>query len=152
MEFSKCFFLVLFWVLAAPLYGQDCSTPGPNLFLEGGFGAGPDNIAPDTPYLAPSGYTYTLTPPSQAGSYTITNNTSPWMGISGEDWIGISDDSANPEGYMMVVNSSPDTSAFWEQAINLCGDAYYQISFDAVNLQHPDSYAAPLAYHSGNGQ
>ncbi|MCB9349826.1 MAG: gliding motility-associated C-terminal domain-containing protein [Lewinellaceae bacterium] len=140
MDFLKLCLPALFLFSTAYLNAQDCSNLGPNLFPGGDFGAGPDNVAPDTPYVAPSPYIYTLSPPPQEGFYTITNHTTPWAG----GWLEIPDNSPDPEGYMMVVNSTPDSTAFWEQTINLCGDAYYLISVDAINLQDPNTAPLPL--------
>ncbi|MCB9266180.1 MAG: gliding motility-associated C-terminal domain-containing protein [Lewinellaceae bacterium] len=141
MEILRLCLLACALLFTSILTGQDCSFLGPNLFLEGTFGSGPDNVAPDTPFIAPSGYVYTLSPPPQEGEYTITNNTAPWAAAEG--WLETTDNSGFAEGYMMVVNAVADTVPFWENTLNLCGDSYYLISLDAINLQDPGS--APAA-------
>ncbi|MCB0546262.1 MAG: hypothetical protein KDD19_01670, partial [Phaeodactylibacter sp.] len=144
MAYPKPYLLLCLFIFSVlVLRSQDCSNLGPGLFPDGDFGAGIELVATDTPYLAPFWYTYTPAPPLPGDAYSITNNTAPWAAASGEGWLSTTDNSPDPEGYMMVVNSTQNATVFWVRSIHLCGDAYYRVAFDAINLQHPDSALAP---------
>ena len=126
---------IIFSVYPNFLYGQvTCSgTFGDNIFSEGNFGRGPANIVSGPVSIAP-GYTYTnLTPPSD-GFYTITNDMGKWDKTYGS-WIKIGDHSADPQGYMMVVNASYSPGKFYEQVIDsLCTNTIYEFSADIINV------------------
>ncbi len=125
-------FLCLFWY---SMKAQDCSgSLGENIFPDGTFGSGLANIAPD-PGIAP-GYSYITNPPPNDGMYTITNNTTNWGGFA-TDWINIRDNSADPNGYMMVVNASFNPGLFYQRTVNICGRTTYEFSADVISMNNP---------------
>ena len=113
--------------------GQVCSgTLGENIFTNGDFGSGFDNVVQTNPQIAP-GYLYETNPPPQDGKYTITNYTGVWNLFEG--WIGIYDNSPDVKGYMMVVNASFDPGLFYSQEITgLCENTIYEFTADIINL------------------
>jgi len=78
---------------------------GENIFLDGDFGSGEANILLTNPQIAP-GYGYATNPPPYDGNDTITNNTTTW-GEFANNWLNITDNSDDPNGYMMVVSFLP---------------------------------------------
>ncbi|MEO5581213.1 MAG: gliding motility-associated C-terminal domain-containing protein [Saprospiraceae bacterium] len=112
---------------------QVCSgNLGENIFLGGDFGSGSANILYPDPHIAP-GYNYAQSVPPFDGSYVITNNTS-WPGMF-PTWLGIKDNSNDPNGYMMVVNASFTPGIFYEQTITgLCENTLYEFSADVINM------------------
>lgn len=105
---------------------------GDNIFLDGNFGSGEDNIPTTDPGIAP-GYNYITNPPPIDGSYTITNDITPWNFNWG--WADIQDNSDDPDGYMMVVNASYDPGLFYEKLVEgLCENTLYEFSADIHNL------------------
>ncbi len=119
--------------LQVPGQGQICTgSLGENIFTAGDFGRGFVNVLPVNPGIAP-GYLYETNPPPNDGYYTITNDISPWGGIFG--WLGVQDNSTNPQGYMMVVNASFDPGLFYSQLVEgLCENTTYTFSADIINL------------------
>ena len=106
---------------------------GDNIFEEGDFGSGNDNIVTNDPGIAP-GYSYTRNAPPQDGYYTISNNTGEWSNLYGT-WLRIRDNSPDQNGYMMVVNASYNAGIFYEQTVdNLCTNTLYEFSADVINL------------------
>jgi gliding motility-associated-like protein len=106
---------------------------GENIFEAGDFGSGAANFLAVDPGIAP-GYLYSTSPPPSDGFYTITNNTALWNGLWAT-WLGISDNSSDPNGYMMVVNASFDEGVFYEQQVDgLCENTLYEFSADVINL------------------
>ena len=106
---------------------------GENIFEDGDFGSGTSNILFNDPGIAP-GYIYTTSPPPNDGLYTITNSTQIWSSIF-PTWLGITDNSDDPNGYMMVVNASHAPGAFYEETIEgLCEGTLYEFSADIINL------------------
>ncbi|MEP7321287.1 MAG: gliding motility-associated C-terminal domain-containing protein [Saprospiraceae bacterium] len=112
---------------------QVCSgNLGENIFLGGDFGSGAANILYPDPHIAP-GYAYAQGVPPYDGVYVITNNTS-WPGMF-PTWLGIKDNSNDPNGYMMVVNASYTPGIFYEQTITgLCENTLYEFSADVINM------------------
>jgi len=108
---------------------------GRNIFSNGDFGSGVNNILQTDPGIAP-GYMYTTNPPPDDGFYIITNNTSPW-GSFAVNWIDIGDRSGSPLGYMMVINASFDPGIFYRQVVQVCEGTTYQFSADIINLLEP---------------
>ena len=105
---------------------------GDNIFTDGNFGSGAANIPSADPGIAP-GYTYITSPPPTDGSYTITNDITPWNFNWG--WADIQDNSNDPDGYMMVVNASYEPGLFYEKQIDgLCENTLYEFSVDVHNL------------------
>ncbi|MFK8054556.1 MAG: T9SS type B sorting domain-containing protein [Saprospiraceae bacterium] len=136
-------------------YAQRCDgNLGENLFVDGDFGSGPDNILLQNPGIAP-GYNYVLQGPPNDGSYTLTNNTGAWPNIYGS-WIRTRDNSTDPEGYMMVVNASYQPSIFYTQQVDgLCDNSVYAFSADILNLITSsgfDSYIDPNVTFLIDGQ
>lgn len=133
----KIYFYVLFlFVIVVHVNAQVCTgNLGENIFTEGDFGSGTDNVVLTDPMIAP-GYTYTTAPPND-GYYSIVSNTSVWGGyFSG--WLFIGDNSADPNGYMMVVNASYEPDLFYQQEIDgLCENTVYAFSADIINLIEP---------------
>ncbi|MFK8054557.1 MAG: gliding motility-associated C-terminal domain-containing protein [Saprospiraceae bacterium] len=111
---------------------------GENIFVDGDFGSGADNIVSPDPGIAP-GFQYVFVGPPLDGEYTVTNNTGAWTGLW-ESWSEIGDNSPDPLGYMMVVNASFDPGLFYEQTIDgLCENTIYQFSADLINIIKPDA-------------
>ncbi|PHI19933.1 hypothetical protein CEQ90_10300 [Lewinellaceae bacterium SD302] len=128
IQLTAIFLLMTFAVTA-----QCTGNLGENIFTDGDFGSGVDNIPPTDPGIAP-GYTYTTFPPPNDGSYVITNNTAPW-GSFASNWDDIGDNSPDPNGYMMVVNASFSPGLFYEQEVTgLCENTLYVFSADIYNL------------------
>jgi gliding motility-associated-like protein len=136
-NYSLPVFLSLFF-FSSSLLGQSCESIGINFATWPDFGFGQANISPDTLYFAPPWYTYSRTDTLLPGTYTLTNNTTPWMSNDATTWIDIGDNNEfdSQEGYMMVVRTDT-ASVFWEQTVFLCDSADYQFTFDAINLFDP---------------
>lgn len=128
------FLLTAFLCLPEITQAQFCTgTLGDNIFLEGNFGSGSANLFSPNPNIAP-GYNYTFSVPPLDGAYVLTNNTAIWAGLF-PSWLGIGDNSADPNGYMMVVNASNAPGLFYEQTISgLCENTLYEFSADIINL------------------
>ncbi|MEM8907085.1 MAG: gliding motility-associated C-terminal domain-containing protein [Bacteroidota bacterium] len=130
------FFCFCCFILGLPtLSGQNLCTGGlgENIFEEGDFGVGMENLIQTDPGIAP-GYFYTLTVPPPDGLYTITNNTGAWPDLY-STWLPIGDNSDDPNGYMMVVNASFTPGTFFEQTVDgLCANTTYEFSADIINL------------------
>lgn len=106
---------------------------GDNIFLLGDFASGSANNLPNDPNYAP-GYRYTSVGPPPDGSYIITNNMGRWGGLY-PSWLPIGDNSADPQGYMMVVNADFNPGLFYQQTItNLCEATLYEFSADVINV------------------
>jgi len=131
---SKTYFTLIILFIAFDLQGQTCNGYlGENVFTEGNFGSGIENIIVDDPQIAP-GYIYDSNPPPENGYYTITNNTGVWSGLF-EGWFSLTDNSNNPDGYMMIVNASFEPGLFYEHEVtNLCENTIYSFSADLINL------------------
>ncbi len=128
------FIVIAFLCLPGISQAQFCSgTLGDNIFLEGDFGTGPANLLSPNPNIAP-GYSYTFNVPPLDGQYVLTNNTAIWSGLF-PSWLSIGDNSADPNGYMMVVNASNATGLFYENAVSgLCENTLYEFTADIINL------------------
>ena len=106
---------------------------GDNIFLEGDFGAGTDNVLPFDPNYAP-GFVYVFDPPFDDGFYTISNNSALWVG-NFPTWLNIGDNSNDPNGYMMVVNANFQPGKFYEQTVEgLCENTTYNFTADVINF------------------
>ncbi len=130
---KRLLFIAALFGIALQLSGQSCTgNLGDNIFTDGDFGAGPANIFPVDPQIAP-GYIYSTQPPPNDGFYTLTNNIGQWASNFG--WMTIGDNSPNPNGYMMVVNASFDPGLFYQQEVTgLCENTLYEFSVDVFNL------------------
>lgn len=130
------FTLLYFFLFLISQVGQAqfCSgSLGENIFVEGNFGTGSDNILSPNPNIAP-GYNYVFVVPPLDGDYVLTNNTASWPQLF-PSWLGIGDNSEDPNGYMMVVNASNAPGLFYEQTISgLCENTFYEFSADIINL------------------
>ena len=117
------------------MLGQCSGNLGENIFTDGDFGRGTANIPQQDPMLAP-GFIYVRTPPPNDGFYTITNSTIAWGNRNfGGTWLGFTDNSSDPLGYMMVVNASIQPGIFYEQQVTgLCENTTYQFSADTRNM------------------
>lgn len=105
---------------------------GENIFTSGDFGSGTAPVVLNNPGIAP-GYTYTTQVPFD-GAYTICSRTSALNGLY-PSWIQVEDNSADPNGYMMVVNASFDPGIFYEETVDgLCENTLYEFSSDIINL------------------
>ncbi|NBC09826.1 MAG: T9SS type B sorting domain-containing protein [Bacteroidetes bacterium] len=103
---------------------------GENIFEEGDFSRGPVGIVPSDPGIAP-GYTYDPTPPPGDGFYILTSGFGSWDWFFG-GWFNVaSDNSDDPNGYMMVVNADLEPGVFYEQTVDgLCANTlYYGFTF-----------------------
>ncbi len=137
----RYFYLVLvfsffFWINMG--FTQICDSKGSNFAIIPDFLGGIENISQDTLYFAPPWYSYSNNDTILAGEYTITNNTSPWLGDALE-WVNTGDNNpfGDQFGYMMVVRTDT-ASVFWSQTTFLCDAAEYQFTFDAINLFDPN--------------
>ena len=117
---------------------QSCAgNLGENIFVDGDFGTGVDNIVSPDPGIAP-GFLYVFQGPPRDGAYTITNNTGAWPGLY-QPWLAVGDNSTDRNGYMMVVNASFEPGLFYEQTIDgLCENTDYEFSADILNLIKPN--------------
>ena len=128
--------LLLFLLNPLQLLSQSLCTGnlGDNIFNNGDFGFGTANIVATDPNIAP-GYHYRTTGPLVDGEYRLTNNTGGWGDDLYDSWLNISDNSTNPNGYMMVVNASFSAGLFYEQTVrNLCENTVYEFSADIINM------------------
>ncbi|MCB0638463.1 MAG: gliding motility-associated C-terminal domain-containing protein [Lewinella sp.] len=134
MKRSAFLFFACLLSLGIRAQTQQCNGDlGENIFADGDFGSGLVNILPNDPGIAP-GYSYTTNPPPADGSYLITANMALWNSIYG-DWHQPSDNSDNPNGYMMVVNASYEPGVFYTQTVDgLCENTLYEFSADVINL------------------
>ncbi len=132
MKYAAALFFSLH--LAIGVHSQVCDgNLGLNIFEDGDFGEGPDNILPNDPGIAP-GYTYSRSGPPNDGLYVITNNTAEWPFIF-PSWLLIRDNSPNNNGYMMVVNASFEPGTFYEEEVEgLCENTQYVFTADVINL------------------
>ena len=135
----------MIWILLFPgltAWGQICSgNLGENIFDQGDFGSGSANILLPDPQIAP-GYQYQPNPPPNDGYYCISNNTTSWGSFAFTYWVNTGDNSADPKGYMMVVNASYTPGKFYEQQVDgLCENTLYVFSADVINLMKPGSDA-----------
>ncbi|MEO0735065.1 MAG: hypothetical protein AAFZ52_19665, partial [Bacteroidota bacterium] len=130
----RLFALFCLLIVAPSLASQTCSgSLGENIFTEGDFGTGAANIPATDPGIAP-GFVYQRNPPPYDGFYTITNDmvrwNNPWP-----SWRSFSDNSDDPQGYMMVVNAAFEPGLFYEQEVDgLCDGSEYQFSADITNI------------------
>jgi hypothetical protein len=127
------YIFILFLSLPFLSQAQFCTgTLGDNIFPEGDFGSGSANLLSPDPGIAP-GYNYTFNVPPIDGQYVVTNNTANWS--LWPSWLAIGDNSADPNGYMMVVNASFAPGLFYEQTVSgLCENTLYEFSADIINL------------------
>lgn len=125
--------LLILLIIGLGASAQICTgNLGENIFEKGDFGSGTAQVLTSNPNIAP-GYTYTTSVP-QDGSYTICSNTSALNGLY-PTWIRTSDNSDDPNGYMMVVNASYDPGIFYEEeVVGLCENTLYEFSADILNL------------------
>ena len=124
-------FLLLNWSYT---HAQDIcqGNLGENIFENGDFGSGNNDVLLTDPNIAP-GYTYTTTVPPGDGFYSIVNTTA--FPNLFPTWIRIQDNSDDPNGYMMLVNASFSPGIFYEQTINnLCENTLYEFSADVINV------------------
>ncbi len=114
-------------------------TLGDNIFTDGDFGSGTIAVLPNDVNGYAPGYSYQPSPPPNDGFYTITNETSSWGSFANSSWVNISDNSTDPNGYMMVINASFQPGIFYENTVdNLCENTTYQFSADVINLIKPN--------------
>ncbi len=116
-------------------FSQTCDgNLGANIFENGDFGIGSSNISPDFQTIAP-GYNFTFQAPPNDGEFTVTNGTFRWGSFAATNWIQFGDNSADSDGYMMVINASVEPGLFYDQTIDgLCENALYEFSADAINI------------------
>jgi gliding motility-associated-like protein len=109
---------------------------GENIFTAGDFGSGTANVVANDPGIAP-GFIYQPFPPPLDGFYTITSNTGAWANRFGT-WQAFSDNSDDPNGYMMIVNAAFAPGLFYEQQVDdLCENLLYQFTADVRNVIAP---------------
>ncbi len=132
--FTTVLIIIIFLAFTIKPKAQVCTgSLGENIFTEGDFGSGTDNILLVDPGIAP-GYNYELNPPPEDGFYTLSNNTGLWPNLY-PTWLEIRDNSSDPNGYMMVVNASFTAGLFYEQEVTgLCENTLYEFSADVINL------------------
>ena len=114
--------------------GQNCEgNLGINIFFNGDFGSGIDNILQTDPQIAP-GYQYTTNTPISDGYYIVSNSMAVWPN-NYSSWLPIGDNSGDQNGYMMIVNASYDPGLFYKQTIDgLCENSLYAFSADIINV------------------
>lgn len=127
-------YILIFSCFPIITQAQFCTgTLGDNIFVEGDFGSGIPNLLSPDPGIAP-GYTYTFNVPPIDGQYVLTNNTGVWANLFGT-WLGLTDNSDDPTGYMMVINASNEPGIFYQQTVNnLCENTLYEFTADILNL------------------
>lgn len=108
------------------------------LFPEGNFGSGSDTILADDPNFSSRLLYDAINPPPDDGYYVLANNTSSWGEFAGAYWIKATDNSDDPEGYMMIVNSTFDPGIIFEHTLSTCPNTRFEISVDVLNLMGPD--------------
>lgn len=127
---------VLFCALSNAVHAQSgkCTgNLGDNIFLQGDFGSGTDNIVQTDPGIAP-GFQYSVIVPIDDGEYVLTNNMDLWPNIY-PTWLHIGDNSPDLNGYMMVVNASFSPGIFYQETIDgLCENTLYEFSTDVINV------------------
>lgn len=130
---TTTYLLALLLCASGQLPGQLCGgNLGDNIFTDGDFGSGIQNVPPTDPQIAP-GYNYNASPPPNDGFYCLTNDIGQWPSNFG--WAQIGDNSPDPNGYMMVVNASYAPGLFYQQEVTgLCENTLYAFSADVFNL------------------
>lgn len=124
---------LLFPFLSRSQMVQCTGNLGANIFEDGDFGSGPENILSENPGIAP-GYSYGQGTPPPDGIYIITNDMGAWSNIY-DTWLQVSDNSGDPNGYMMVVNASHEPGLFYDQVVEgLCENTLYEFSADVLNV------------------
>jgi len=106
---------------------------GANLFEDGDFGSGSNNNQLEDPEIAP-GFEYVTSGPPFDGQYILTQNMGAWSNLFGT-WIPLRETSADPDGYMMVVNASFEPGLFYEEEITgICENTQFEFSADLINV------------------
>lgn len=134
----KYLFCILLILSTFPMLGQGiCSgNLGENIFTKGDFGSGTAPVLLTNPGIAP-GYSYSTTVPFD-GSYSICSRSNALAGLFGT-WLSITDNSNDPNGYMMVVNASYEPGIFYEETVEgLCENTLYEFSADIINIVKND--------------
>ncbi|MEY2950775.1 MAG: gliding motility-associated C-terminal domain-containing protein [Saprospiraceae bacterium] len=128
---AVCLIALPFWASAQSAI---CTgSLGENIFIDGSFGSGSSNTLTQDPKIAP-GYRYVTNRPPGDGEYTITNNSNLIPGLFGT-WLGIGDNSDDPNGYYMLVNADYNPGIFYSKKITgLCEDTKYEFSADVLNI------------------
>lgn len=104
---------------------------GDNIFLDGDFGRGSDDVLQINPNIAP-GYSYTTGLPPD-GSYSIVKRTGNWSNLW-NTWLDFDHSGSDPDGYMMIVNASFSAGVFYEKEITgLCPNTLYEFSSEIIN-------------------
>ncbi len=151
---QKRYPLVAIWVLllfSTTLVSANCPNPNAaNLIYKGDFGAGPDQVFPELPFpqiQTPLLYSFTANP--STAKYNLTNST---VGTN-PNWIEIGDASANPTGYMMLVNGFIGPISTLSYDLDVCAGETYFISMDVINMVIPtlSNYADPILELRVNG-
>lgn len=133
--------LIYILVLLCPLVSanaQFCTgNVGDNIFLDGDFGSGSDNIVIADPGIAP-GFFYNPVVPPYDGEYVITKDIGLWA--NSFNWLPIKENSDDPDGYMMVVNASFEPGLFYTKEVEgLCSNTLYEFTTDMINVIPPGS-------------
>src|SRR5680860_1748187 len=132
-SFLLCWMFSMVFAISLSAQVTCTGTIGDNIFGEGDFGSGNENIVSNVAGISP-GYTYTNQTPPSDGYYTITNDMGKWTN-NYSSWISIGDHSDDPNGYMMVVNASYSPGKFYEQTIDsLCPNTTFEFSADIINV------------------
>ncbi len=135
-DLMRLLFLISFFLapfLSRSQMVQCTGNLGANIFEDGDFGSGADNILQQNPGIAP-GYSYGQSTPPPDGIYVITNDMGAWSNIY-DSWLEVGDNSDDPNGYMMVVNASNEPGLFYDQEVDgLCENTLYDFSADVLNV------------------
>ena len=106
---------------------------GANLFEDGDFGSGTNNNQLVDPEIAP-GFEYVTNGPPFDGQYILTQNMGAWSNLFGT-WLPLRESSADPDGYMMVVNADFEPGLFYEEEItDICENTQFEFSADLINV------------------
>lgn len=103
---------------------------GANIFEDGTFGKGTNNVVNVDPGIAP-GYSFVNYIPND-GEYGLTKNTG-FFNLY-PTWLTVGDRTGDG-GYIMVVNASFQPGIFYEKEVTgLCPNTLYEFSAEVINL------------------
>lgn len=106
----------------------------PNSINNGDFGAGTATFLANSSITAPD-FLYFTAMPTIEGAFTISSSVNNNSNIC---WLNTSDNSSDPNGYMLIVNGSSTPSIIYDKTLEICDDINYQFSLDVLNLISPN--------------
>lgn len=128
--------VLLVSILSLPALGQLCQGSLGDPLVNITFGSGPN---PGPPLLAAAtGYQYLTTDCPVDGDYTVRNKTDSCFANTWHSLI--SDHTNDGNGYFMLVNASPQPSAFYVDTVRgLCGGSNFEFAAWVMNVLRPSS-------------